>query len=840
VTSPLRGADAGAPPDSTTDGFEVLRELALNLRSSWNHRADALWEQIDPEMWRETGNPWLVVQSASPTRLRDLWATSHFRESAEGLQEARHRALSGKTWFSGEDGGKAVGTVAFFSMEYALSEALPIYSGGLGQVAGDYLKTASDLGVPLVGVGLLYQQGYFRQAIDADGAQREFLPFNEVSQLPLVPVRDADGGRVRVLLPRARVPVWLRAWEARVGRVPLYLLDSNDPANAPADRGITAQLYGGGPEVRLMQEMALGIGGWRLLRALGITPDVCHLNEGHATLAALERAREFMREGGHPFDVAVAATRVGNVFTTHTPVESGFDRFPRALVEAYLGAYVVDELGIALDAFLALGRARPEDSHEPLNMAWLATRLSGAVNAVSLRHEQVSRRIFQVLFPRCPEAEVPVGHVTNGVHVPSWDSADADTLWTTACGSERWQGTMEGVGPGIAACSDADLWAFRSSARARLVPFVRERLARQLAAAGVTGEPLAAAGRVLDRDTLTIGLARRFTDYKRPTLLLRDTERLARILRQSRRPVQVVVAGKAHPRDERGKALVQEWVRFARRGDVRGAAVFLADYDLKLAEHIVQGVDVWINTPRPPWEACGTSGMKVLVNGGINLSARDGWWAEAYRENVGWVLDGDGHDDDSDSARLYELLEREVVPSFYERDAQGVPRSWVTRMRASMASLTPTYSANRAVREYTERYYIPASKAFANRSVDGAQGAVRIAAWERAMREHWPSLRFGDVRVVTEPGHHRFEVTVYLEDVDPDSVSVELYADGEPDSGPVRVGMRRDAPLVGARGFVYVADVPDTRPSSHFTPRLTPLHREVAIPLEVPLLTWAR
>jgi starch phosphorylase len=824
-------------PDPAPDGFELLQELAFNLRSAWNHLADALWERIDAEMWRETGNPWLVVQSAPRTRLRELWATPSFRESVEALAETRRQALSAPAWFSGEPGASGLGTVAFFSMEYALSEALPIYSGGLGNVAGDYLKAASDLGVPLVGVGLLFQQGYFRQAIDASGAQREFLPYNDVSQLPVAPLRGSDGGRVRVRLPRSGPPVWLRAWEARVGRIPLYLLDSNDPANAPADRGITAQLYGGGDDARLLQEMALGIGGWRLLRAMGVTPDVCHLNEGHATFAALERAREFMRERGCPFEVALAATRVGNVFTTHTPVEAGFDRFAPGLVEAYLGSYVREELGLPLEDLLALGRAHPDDDREPLNMAWLAARLSGAVNAVSRRHEQVSRRIFQVLFPRWPLADVPVGHVTNGVHVPSWDSAEADALWTSACGSDRWHGSMEGVGERLGACPDEHLWAARSRARSKLVPFVRERVGRQLAAAGVTGERLAAASRLLDPDALTLGLARRFTEYKRPTLLLRDRERFARLLRDPRRPVQIVVAGKAHPRDEEGKRFVEDWVRFARRDDVRFSAVFLADYDLRLAEQLVQGVDLWVNTPRPPWEACGTSGMKVLVNGGVNLSTRDGWWAEAYRPEVGWVLEGDGTDDAADAARLYDLLEREVVPSFYERDASGMPRGWIARMRASMASLTPTYSANRALREYVRAYYAPAARAFAGRAAGGAEQAARIVEWERTARRHWPTLRFGDIRVRTGGGRHRFEAAAYLDDLDPDWVRVELYAEGE--DAPVREPMLRDQPLVGAHGYVFVAEVPDARPANHYTPRMTPAYPGVATPLEASMITWA-
>jgi glycogen phosphorylase len=820
-----------------SNGFEVLEELALNLRSAWNHKADALWEEIDPELWRETGNAWLVVQTAPRTRLRELWQQPRFREAAEALRQSRRLALSGPAWFANQCAGCGLGSVAFFSMEYALSEALPIYSGGLGNVAGDYLKAASDLGVPIVGVGLLYQQGYFRQTIDASGAQREFRPFNDVSQLPVVPMRDAEGAWVRVRLPRGGPPVWLRAWQAQVGRVPLYLLDSNDPANAPADRGITAELYGGGLETRLLQEMALGIGGWRLLRAIGVQPQVCHLNEGHATLAALERARRFMSDQRCSFETAVATTRAGNVFTTHTPVESGFDRFPPELVDAYLGAYVREELGIGTDDLFALGRARRDDPHEWLNMAWLATRLSGAVNAVSARHEQVSRRIFQVLFPRWPEAEVPVGHVTNGVHVPSWDSAEADELWTRACGSERWDGTMEELEPKIACCSDEDLWAFRAAARARLVPFVRERLGRQLAAAGVTGDRLAAAERVLDPDALTLGLARRFTDYKRPALLLHDAERFARLLRNHARRVQVVVAGKAHPRDDDGKRFVQQWVQFVRREDVRASAVFLADYDLRLAEHLVQGVDVWVNTPRPPWEACGTSGMKVLVNGGMNVSTRDGWWAEAYRPEVGWGL-GDAHDDASDAAELYEVLESEVIPAFYDRDGQGIPRKWVARMRRSMSALTPVYSANRALREYTRGYYIPAARELAKRS-HAAEGE-RIAEWAAHLRQHWSSLRFGDIRVSSEGGGRRFEVSVYLDDVDADAVRVELYADAVQGTPAMRERMHRGAPLVGAHGFLYVATVQASRPASDFTPRIVPFHADVAVPLELPAIIWAR
>ena len=821
-------------------GFELLSELALDLRSSWNHRADWLWEQIDPELWRETANAWLVLQTVSQARLNALWDLPAFRQRAMELREERERDRARGGWFQQSESSGDLGAVAFFSMEFALSEALPIYSGGLGNVAGDYLKAASDLGVPLVGVGLLYQQGYFRQALDASGAQREHYPFNDTNQLPIVPVRDGEGNWVRVRLPRPGRPVWVRGWQAWAGAVPLYLLDSNDPSNSPADRGITAQLYGGDAEMRLLQEMALGIGGYRLLEAIGRRPSVCHLNEGHAALVVLERAATFMREHGTTFDIALAATRVGNVFTTHTPVEAGFDRFSPELVRGFLGNYARDALGISVEGLLALGRADTRDDAEPLNMAWLATRGAGAINAVSRRHAEVSRRIFQVLFPRWPEAEVPIGYVTNGVHTPSWDSEAADALWTDACGSDRWLGVTTDVAPRVGTCPDDALWALRATSRQTLVDFVRELLPRTLAASGASSDAVDEASHVLDADTLTIGLARRFTSYKRPTLLLRDPARLVRLLTDPRRPVQVVVAGKAHPRDDPGKALVKAWVDFARRPEVRRHVVFLADYDLRLAERLVQGVDLWINTPRPPWEACGTSGMKVLVNGGLNLSSLDGWWAEAFRPDAGWAIEGDGRDDDADARRLCELLESEVVPAFYERDESGLPPRWVARMRASMSVLAPHFSANRALREYTEDYYVPAAQAFARRAAGDGQRARVVAASERALSGGFARVRFGDGRVESSGGAHHFTISAYLGELEPDAVAVELYADGLEGAPATRVPLERDGALVGAHGFRYRGSVQDARPAHDYTPRVLPAKGEARVPLELPFVAWAR
>jgi starch phosphorylase len=520
--------------------------------------------------------------------------------------------------------------IAYFSMEFMLSEALPIYSGGLGNVAGDQLKAASDLGVPVVGVGLLYSQGYFRQVIDNEGAQQALYPYNDPGQLPITPLRLPNGEWLRLEISLPGYSVWLRAWQVQVGRVKLYLLDSNDAANFPAHRGITSELYGGGQELRLQQELLLGIGGWRLLAALRIKPEVCHLNEGHAAFAVLERALGCTKEFGLPFETALAVTRAGNHFTTHTAVTAGFDRFEPSLIKQYLGAYADQKLGIQLHDLLALGRQNSSDESEPFNMAYLAIRGSGSVNGVSRLHGKVSRHMFEPLFPQWPAVEVPVGYVTNGVHVPTWDSSEADDLWTKACGKDRWLGTLESLGQDIRKVSDETLWQFRTAASKSMVEYARDRLSVQLAASGAPAVAVDTAKHLFNPDALTLGFARRFATYKRPNLLLHDPERLLRLLTDIQRPVQLIIAGKAHPADNAGRDLIQRWIRFIGRSDARSHVIFLSDYDMLLTERLVQGVDVWINTPRRPWEACGTSGMKVLVNGGINISELDGWWAEAY------------------------------------------------------------------------------------------------------------------------------------------------------------------------------------------------------------------
>ena len=832
---------------SEAQGSDALAELALNLRWSWNHSCDELWGRLDPELWELTQNPWVILQTVSQEKLRGALADPAFRRNVDELLREKTEVDQCAGWFQKAHPNAGLTLVAYFSMEYMLSEALPIYSGGLGNVAGDQLKAASDLGVPVVAIGLLYQQGYFRQEIDSDGNQHALFPFNDPGQLPIKPVREPNGEwlRLTVILPGLKVRI--RAWEAKVGRTTLYLLDSNDPANPPAYRSITSELYGGGPELRIRQELVLGIGGWRLLRALGLRPEVCHLNEGHAAFAVLERARSYMEDNGQPFDVAMTVTRAGNLFTTHTPVEAGFDRFAPELIRKYCQGYAERGLGIALNELLALGRRNPDDHSEPFNMAYLAMHGSGAVNGVSRLHGKVSRQLFQMLFPQWPENEVPVGHVTNGVHVPTWESPGSRALWSASCGEERWLNDLKSIDSDVRGVSDSDLWQLRTKTTQALIEYARKRLARQRAAQGAAPHEIAEAERIFNANSLTLGFARRFAPYKRPNLLLHDSERLIRILTDPRRPVQLILAGKAHPQDAAGQAMIKQWSEFIRRPEVRSHVIFLSDYDMLLTQQLVQGVDVWINTPRRPWEASGTSGMKVLVNGGLNLSELDGWWAEAYSPDVGWANgDGKEHGDDpawdaAEAETLYSLLEREVIPEFYSRDDKGIPGKWVKRMRESMARLTCTFSANRTVREYTEAHYLPAATAYRQRAAEGSKLGIDLIQWQRAVSARWPHVRFGAAKVETNESVHRFEAQVYLGELDSGSVRVEIYADPQDGGEPVHQVMAVGRPLDGsAAGYVYSGTVPSARPASDYTPRIVPFKAEARIPLEAAQILWLR
>lgn len=828
------------------EALRPLEDLALDLRWTWSHEADEIWQRLDPETWARTRSPWVLLQIASREKLEDLARDREFVRRVRELADAREAYLSGPAWFHRTYPRDHLGGVAYFSMEFGLGSALPLYAGGLGILAGDHLKSASDLGVPLVGIGLLYQEGYFRQMIDPEGLQHETYPNNEPSSLPIEPVLNGDGGLLRIPLALPGRRLILRVWKAMVGRVSLFLLDANDPANTPFDRGITSQLYGGGTEVRMMQEIVLGVGGCRMLATLGLDPEVFHLNEGHAAFAVLERARNLRRRTGMTFREAMWACRAGNVFTTHTSVAAAFDTFPQELIDRYAPYFkpFVEEAGITADELLSFGRLNV-DANEPFNMAYLAVRGSRFVNGVSRLHGDVSRQIFSSLFPRWPSREVPIGHITNGVHVPSWDSPWADAVWTRTCGKERWRGSVDDLPDPLAEVSDEEIWSIRMRQRADLVTYARKRIAEQSSARGTVMDSVAASS-VLDPNALTLGFARRFTEYKRPDLLLRDPERLKRLLTDPNRPVQLVVAGKAHPRDSVGKKALQRWVRFAEDPVVRPHVAFIEDYDMTVSEHMVQGVDLWINTPRRPWEACGTSGMKVLVNGGLNLSTLDGWWDEAWTDNVGWAIGERGNglhdaDDEADAEQTYRLLEREVVPLFYDRDGDGVPRAWIQRIRSSMCHLTPRFSGNRMVQEYVESAYLPAAEAYRARLAQQGRLARDLAAWEQRVRACWPHVRFGSAEVTQDEEGRQQRVQVYLGELDPDDVAIEVYAESVDGKSAVTVPLEVEREIPGAvHGYVFQGQLPPDRTPEDFTPRAVPRFDGVHAPAELPLVHWQR
>ena len=824
-----------------TLGIDALKELALNLHWSWNHKADPLWEALDSFLWHSTQNPWVILQTVSDDRVKILLSTREFQERLSDLLQHKHKFFSADAWFQKTHPAAALSTIAYFSMEFMLTEALPIYSGGLGNVAGDQMKAASDLGVPVVGVGLLWGQGYFRQDFDADGNQRALYPVNDPGQMPMQPLRRANGEWLRIQIQLPGAMIWLRCWQVLVGRTKLFLLDANDFANTAAHRGITSELYGGDAEMRLKQEIVLGIGGWRLLRELGLNPEVCHLNEGHAAFAVLERARYYMADHRVSFDVALTIIRAGNLFTTHTAVPAGFDRFAPELCWKYLGHYAKDELAVSMEELLALGRQNRSDASEYFNMAYLALRGSGQVSGVSKLHGEVSRQIFQPLFPRWPQAEVPVGSVTNGIHVPTWDSAEADALWTKACGPDRWRDDRP-LADDVRRLTDGELWHMRTGARKTMLTEVRGRYARQLSAEGGSHMEVA---EVFKEDVLTVGFARRFATYKRPDLLLHDPERLMRLLTDPRRPVQLILAGKAHPEDMPGQALIKCWNDFIERPEVRSHVVFLSDYDMQMAQELVKGMDLWINTPRRPWEACGTSGMKVLANGGLNISELDGWWAEAYTPEIGWAI-GDGREHGEDAAwdtaeveSLYMLLEEQVVPEFYDRDAEGVPSRWLERVRESMATLTPEFSASRAIREYTNDHYLPAAAGYNKRTANDGKLGVDVLQWQRSIAEQWNTLILGKVTAETKDGQHQFHISVIPGGLHPDQFRVELYAGPTAESGAkpeIQAASKSSADSSGT--IIYSVCCLAKRPLADYTARLVPSHAEASVPLEAGQILW--
>ncbi|WP_069815166.1 alpha-glucan family phosphorylase [Streptomyces sp. TP-A0874] len=745
-----------------------LGELAHNLRWSWHPETRELFRALDPEGWRVCGeDPVRLLGAVPAARLTSLATDPAFlRRLASATADLAHY-LEGPRWYQrASRTGELPAAIAYFSPEFGITAALPQYSGGLGILAGDHLKAASDLGLPLIGVGLLYRRGYFGQSLSRDGWQQEHYPLLDPDELPLTPLREADGSPVRVVLAlpgggslRAAV------WQARVGRVPLLLLDSGVEENDAAGRDVTDRLYGGGSEHRFLQEMLLGIGGVRAVRAYcRVTghpaPEVFHTNEGHAGFLGLERIGELRRPeaGGLGFRAALETVRAGTVFTTHTPVPAGIDRFERTLVERYLGAD--GELpGVDVEDILALGlESHPGGEPELFNMAVMGLRLAQRANGVSTLHGRVSREMFAGLWPGFDAQEVPITSVTNGVHAPTWVAPEVERL-RAGRPAARPQSLGAGDAEGWAALADlpdGEVWRLRNTLRSRLVGEVRERLRASWRQRGADTAELGWIDGALDPDVLTVGFARRVPSYKRLTLMLRDPDRLRKLLLHPERPIQIVVAGKAHPADDGGKRLIQELVRFADDARVRHRLVFLPDYGMAMAQKLYPGCDVWLNNPLRPLEACGTSGMKAALNGCLNLSVLDGWWDECYEPDFGWAIPtadaADGDDerrDELEAHALYELLERRVAPGFYDRDEQGLPNGWIEMVRRTLAGLGPRLLADRMVREYVERLYTPA--AHARRALDTG-GAEDLARWKARVRECWPAVAVDHVEAVSTAG----------------------------------------------------------------------------------------
>ncbi|GIW89111.1 MAG: alpha-glucan phosphorylase [Isosphaeraceae bacterium] len=693
-----------------------LRKLARNLWWTWQPNVINIFRDLDPALWRATDhNPIEVLKKITPEQLarRADEAALEFRVDS-AFRRLTDYLRNDESWGAVHATTLRSRPVAYFSMEFGLHESLPIYSGGLGVLAGDHLKSASDLGIPLVGVGLLYDQGYFRQWIDSQGWQQEtYLPANP-DLLPIAETIGPDGQPLRISIDTRVGTLHARIWKVAVGRTTLYLLDSNVPENSDSDRALTARLYGGDAQVRIRQELLLGVGGVRALHALGYHPSVIHMNEGHSAFAVLEMIRSEMEAEGTSFGETVRDIAAMSVFTTHTPVAAGHDRFPAELVEQHLGM-LREALHLSHDDFMGLGRVYPQDHNEPFCMTVLALKLSRHANGVSALHGSVSRRMWQPLYPSKTEEEVPIGHITNGVHVPSWLAPQMAELYDRYLGAD-WPSRQRHPETwlNIERIPDGELWETRQVLKARLIDFVRRRLVIQARRRGEDDAALAAAARVLDLNVLTVGFARRFATYKRANLVLREPERLAELL-LANRPIQFIFAGKAHPEDRFGKELIHNIIQVTRDPRFTGRIVFVEDYDMNVARHLVQGVDLWLNNPRRPQEASGTSGQKVLLNGGLNLSILDGWWAEAYDGSNGFAI-GQGRthaspavQDERDHRDLLDVLFHQVIPLYYERDAEDLPRAWIDRQKAAMRSLGWRFNADRMVVDYVRYSYLPAA-----------------------------------------------------------------------------------------------------------------------------------
>ena len=832
----------------------VLKELAYNFLFSWKGEIQELFQRMDPGLWQECdNNPVLMLGRIGQERLEALSKDQGFVAQLERVHQEfdrymAHPHVCAEDYCPGEPF-----SVAYFSAEFGLSSCMPIYSGGLGILAGDHVKSASDLNVPLVGVGLLYQEGYFSQYLSADGWQMERYPINDFENLPLSLCKTQSGDPVRVSVDFKGKPVKIQVWRADVGRVPLYLLDTNIEENPPEYKGTTAQLYGGDRDMRIRQEIVLGIGGVRALKALGIEPTVVHMNEGHSAFSALERINILKNEKGLSFDAAMEHVLATTVFTTHTPVPAGNDIFDPELFRAYFERYA-QGLGLYFKVLLGMGRINPVNDSEPFGMTTLALRLSAHTNGVSRLHGSISRAMWNGVWPDNPEEDVPIDYITNGVHVPTWISSDLASLFDRYLGPD-WaeEPDNEKLWTQVEQIPATELWRTHERCRERLVGFTRLRLSGQLRSRGASESEIQAALEVLSPETLTIGMARRFATYKRATLLFRDPDRLDRIINNPDRPVQIIIAGKAHPQDNEGKEFIKQIIHLARQERFRRKIVFLEDYNIKVAHYMVSGCDIWLNTPRRPLEACGTSGMKAMANGCLNLSTLDGWWDEGYHPDLGWTI-GHGElyrdlavQDDIESMDLYNTLEKEIAPLFYSGGSDRIPRGWVQKMRSSLRYLAPVYNSHRMMQEYVDYYYLPCSKRFNAQSVGEYQGAKDLAQWRQHLMTNWHLVA---VEPFPEEKTQEFRAgqsipvaaKVSLGGLTPDDVSVEIYYGRLGHNGDFVD--RETAPMEMIRQadghYIFEGEIPCRKTGRFgYTVRILPSQERLENRFLMGLITWA-
>jgi glycogen phosphorylase len=834
--------------------LEPLRQLAYNLWWVWNPPATDLFRRLDVDLWRRVGhNPVALLSQVSQERLEQAARDDAYIAQLCRVMDSFYVYCNSRTWFDEHCAADKDLLVAYFSAEFGLHESMPIYSGGLGVLAGDHLKSASDLGIPLIAVGLAYRQGYFRQQLTEDGWQLESYPLYDVHQWCATPVNDRNGDQIKISVQIGSATLHAAVWLAHVGRVRLYLLDADLPENPPELRTVTARLYGGDRTMRIRQEILLGIGGLRALAAVGVQPTVCHMNEGHAAFLALERVRLMMQTQKMSYREAREAVFGGNIFTTHTPVPAGIDRFDPRQVEQHLG-WMAYELGISTKELLALGREHADRNEEEFCMPLLALRMSYRSNGVSKLHGDVARGMWQGYWPGIPREEVPIAHVTNGIHIRTWTSPTMSDLLEQYLGPGWPEAEQDDpLWQRIDEIPDAELWRVHVRRREWMIAALRRRLRDQLKGRGAPPAEVKAAEEVFDPEALTIGFARRFAPYKRAALLFRNLDRLRALTDHRERPIQFVFAGKAHPNDGAGKELIKQIAVICARPEFRRRIVFIENYDISLARVMVQGVDVWLNNPLRLHEASGTSGMKVPANGGLNLSCLDGWWPEAYNGENGWAI-GDGrvyddlaYQDHVEAESLYNLIEREIIPAFYDRTEDDLPRRWVRRMKESMKTIVPVFNTNRMLRDYTQMMYVPAQRRMRCVLADNYAMAKKLASWKDRLRSHWHEVRVEEV-AATAPQSLKvgdrlpLRTRVHLGPIAPEDVAVEAYfglltPDGDIENGKA---VRLDFAKHESNGDHWFEGAIPCRSSgrSGYAIRVVPCHDDLADRYDQGLVVW--